>query len=173
MPIKQPVQGPGQIQWNKWGWFGCQFGCTAWLLPTGLIFLFKEPSLGIFRLGMIWLAIFAVLNAFGAWLWIRRDRLRPYRAIQWFLAACGVGGLLAIGSVDMLGFRAALPTVSIHDWCLVLDTERNHDLEKAYLYLLLGVPGIMGWFAFQEHAARKAQAKSEAGQATMSQPETT
>lgn len=121
MSSKQPIQGPGRFQWNREEWFGARIGFTAWLLPTGLIFAYRNPILRTPLFGLFWLVIFVAINALGFWMWSRRDRIGPYRAIQVLWAASGVGGLIALGSIYLLG----RPTVEIHGLRFVLDSGQS------------------------------------------------
>ena len=74
------VQRNGAFSWNAGGWFGSQIGATAYVTLIGLIVLFDEPRTGL------WLFLCgAIPNMIGYALWRRRDRLRPYPAIQLLL----------------------------------------------------------------------------------------
>jgi hypothetical protein len=121
-----------------------------------LIFLYRTPPVGI-----IWIIIYSMINALGFWMWNRRDRIEPYRAIQMLLVACGVGGLIAIGALDLLHPNAALPTLALRGGRLALEDEGRTSLRQAYLFFLIGVPAMMGWFSVMEHGARKARAKHD------------
>ena len=76
---------PTSFAWNAGGWLGGQFGCTLWLLILGLVLLGKDPVSAV-----VCLASFGVLNLWGLFLWRRRERLRAYAGLQWFLLAASV-----------------------------------------------------------------------------------
>ncbi len=164
MSNKQPVQGPGQFQWNRGGWFGGQFGGTAWLLPTGLVAFYQAPLLGI-----IWLSIFSIVNALGFWLWHRRDRIEPFRAIILLLLACTIGGLLALVSLDILRSDRFRDRIFRRDNGSLLQDYRHESLRQGYIFFLVGIPAMAGWFALMERAGRKVRA----GQPTRSPNEQT
>jgi hypothetical protein len=161
MADKSPRKGLGMFQWNRGAWFGGQIGGTAWLIPAGLIFLAKIPIVGI-----VWLGIFAAINAIGYRLWSRRDRLNPYHAIQILLVACGIGGLCALGALVVLRPEASLPEIEFHDWKFWVVEDRRTSLRSAFLFFLVGIPLMMGWFHLAEQSARKAIAAEKAGKAT-------
>jgi hypothetical protein len=93
---------------------------------------------------LVWLACFVVANAIGFQLWQRRDRLRPYLAIQLLLATCGLAGLLA-----MLTLHIAGP-----------DAIRQLSWRRSGYPVLLLVPALMAWFAVFEHGARRRSRKA-------------
>src|SRR4051794_27734348 len=106
METKAALPGPGRFQWNMGGWFGPQLGGTAWMLVGAVVLVPHTPEVA-----GVWLACFAVANAIGSWLWWRRDRLRPYPALQVLLLACGINGLLALVALHLLrpGLRITRP----------------------------------------------------------------
>ena len=63
--------------WNKVNWFGGIFGGSAWLLLFSIIALLKAPLFALACFGC-----FFVMNAYGYYLWQRRDNLAAYVAIQ-------------------------------------------------------------------------------------------
>ncbi len=92
MATKQPMVGPGVSQWNGWIWFGVQLGSTLWMLLAAAGTAPFAPGLAA-----VWLLCFAVPNALGTWLWLRRDRMAPHPAYQLLvLLICGssLSGLL-------------------------------------------------------------------------------
>ena len=76
-------------------------------------------------------------NAFGTWLWSRRETLAPYPAIQMLLAACGVAALLTV-----LALSGTAPELG-----------RGERLSP---WILLLFPGLMVTFHLRERAARRA-----------------
>ncbi len=136
MSAKQPMPGSGTFQWNTGGWFGSQVGGTVWLLVGAATLVVQAPLLAVW-----WVVCFALVNAVGTGLWLRRDRLRPYPAIQALLALCGLAGLFAVGALGLFGPE---------------QTGRNGSLRSVYGFFLVGVPALMGYFALLERASRKA-----------------
>lgn len=82
---KQSRVGPGRFQWNTGGWFGAQLGSTVWLLLIALSLLPKH-----FEAGVVTLSCFLVTNIFGLILFLNRNRVAPYPAIQWLIGVIGV-----------------------------------------------------------------------------------
>src|SRR5437867_3891353 len=95
---RQCVRGPGHFQWNAGGWFGSQFGGTMWLVVGAAVLAASAPLAAL-----TWAACFVVANAAGWWLWQRRDRLRPYPAMQALVLVCGVVALVAMAALDLIG----------------------------------------------------------------------
>jgi hypothetical protein len=94
----------------------------------------------------VWLACFAVANAIGSWMWRRRDRLRPYPALQALLLVCGVNGLIALVALHICrpGLRITRPLgISLADE------------PRLILWLLVLVIALMAWFHLQERGAKK------------------
>jgi hypothetical protein len=134
MQANSPVSGPGYLRWNAGGWFGSQLGGTCWLLVGAVVLAPRAPGVAA-----VWLAGFVVANAIGSWLWRRRDRLRPYPALQLLLLACGLSGLPA-----WLAVNALRPDLAgLMGWP-----------RRGYLVLLI-VPALMAWPAVLEHAGRR------------------
>jgi len=143
MTPKVAMTGPGYFHWNKWGWFGAQTGSTCWMLVGAFEAAPRSPMTTV-----IWLCLFSIANAIGTWLWLKRDRLGPYPAIQTLLATIGIIGLLALIVFDALRpDGAGVPG----------------DLRPGYLCFLLGVPAMIAYFALMEHSARKARARASSG----------
>jgi hypothetical protein len=84
----------------------------------------------------------AAPNLLGCMVWMRRDRLAPYPAIQCLVAAIGVFTLLAFIVADHL---QVLP---------ILDSRFMTSPRQAYWVLCL-FPVLMAQFAFLEHTASK------------------
>lgn len=140
MPSICPMIGTGRFQWNTGGWFGSQFGCTAWLLVGAASVVAQHAWVAAW-----WVVCCALANAVGTGLWLRRDRVPPYPAIQALLGACGAGGLLAVAALHLFG---AIPD------------GQHASLRPAYAVLLLGVPAMMGWFALMEWAGRRERVRA-------------
>jgi hypothetical protein len=147
MTPKEPMRGPGYFQWNTWGWFGSQLGSTCWMLVGGAPLAYHAPLIGV-----TFLVCFAVANAIGTSLWLRRERLRPYPAMQIMLLVIAISGIAALASFDVL--RPA-------DVRLDLTSENGGDLHEAYLIFLVGVPLGMVWFYLMERSVTAARARAQ------------
>lgn len=147
METKGTLPGPGRFQWDRGSWFSSQLGCTAWMFAGAVVLVPHAPGVAA-----LWLACFAVANAIGSWFWWRRDRLRPYPALQALMLACGANGFLALVALHLLrpGLRITRPLgISLAD-------------EPRVILGLLGlVIALMGWFHLLEHGARKEKSRSE------------
>jgi hypothetical protein len=149
MTIKEPMKGPGYFRWNTGGWFGSQVGSTCWMLVGGVPLAVYAPMIGA-----TFLICFAVANTIGTSLWLRRDRLRPYPAIQILLMVIAISGLVALVTFDVL--RPA-------NVRLGLDLENGADLRQGYLFFLVGVPLGMVWFHLMERSVVAARARAQSG----------
>jgi len=83
------------LQWNAGGWFGSQFGGTAWILVAGILSAFEDIDTGL-----IVLAIFAIPNVIGFFLWRNRASISCYKATQTFLPVMGLFGILAVSVLE-------------------------------------------------------------------------
>src|SRR5215470_9138380 len=97
MPADSPMTSPGYFRWTAGGWFGSQIGGTSWLLVGAAVLAPRAPVVAV-----IWLACYAAANAVGLGLWRRRTRVRPHTTFQVLLLACGISGLLAWLTLDVL-----------------------------------------------------------------------
>jgi hypothetical protein len=158
MSSKAPIIGPGQFQWNAGGWFGSQLGGTAWLLVGAVGIATQEPQVAAW-----WACCFVLANAVGTGLWLRRDRVWPYPAIQALLATVVVAGLLAVVALHLFGPADVRLGVGLREGRFVLEDVPGGTLRSAYVALLVGVPAMMGWFAFMERAGTRN--RSATGQA--------
>ncbi len=96
-------QSSAYFHWNA-GWFGVQFGCTAFLLPGFIQYLGKDSLMASFCL-----ASFAVLNAWGFCLWSLRKTLDAYSAIQRFTATVAVVLAVLVIAVNQRGLAEPVP----------------------------------------------------------------
>lgn len=119
---KKPVVGKGRLQWSA-GWFGGQIGGTAWMLVMAAIIFPREIVAG-----SAWLLGFVVLNAYGSYMYINRDRFEPLASIQWFLGISAVV-MISLWTVLVLGYSELLPVV-------------NSSATKGYFAMLV-IPGLM------------------------------
>ena len=92
----QCKRGSGVFQWNKKGWFGGQIGSTCWLL-------FSVFRLDSWLASIILITCFLASNLVGTVLWMNRDRLDPYKAIQVLLAETFLFAAIAMISMDCIG----------------------------------------------------------------------
>ena len=99
MSDKTARKGSGRFQWNAGGWFGSQVGSTFWLLLLAIVLVPGFPGVAV-----IVFVCFVVPNIIGLVLWSRRNRIEPYAAIQYFIAAAGVSSLVAFICWDRSGY---------------------------------------------------------------------
>jgi hypothetical protein len=97
------------------------------------------------------MACFAVANGIGSWMWCRRDRLRPYPALQALVLACGVSSLTAL--VALHGLRPGLRI--IRPVGIYLADEPRH-----IVVLIVVVASLMAWFHILEWSAKQQSARS-------------
>jgi len=121
------------FQWSFNGWLGGQIGGICWLLLLGILLLFHKDITA----GISFIVCFLLLNAIGAFLWHRRDKIAPYPATQTFIAL--VGGLSAL-------------TITLVDWAGYFPHGAN---ASDYTKWLLIVPVLMVVFHFQERSSNK------------------
>lgn len=127
-----PRKGEGRFQWNTGGWFGSQIGSTAYLVLLGGLLAAKAP-----RAGILVVVCGLLPNLAGTLLWMRRDRLAPYPALQGLLAIVFVFTALAIGGLVWSG-----PALG-------LDPSFSSEARQSAWILLL-FPALMAMFHFQE-----------------------
>lgn len=127
----QGKPGSGAFQWNRGGWFGGQFGATAWMLVLGVVLLAQSHPVGA------WLVLIGALpNVLGFVLWKRRHSLAPFPALQALVAACGLSAGVA--------------------WLCI--SESGPAAESGFSAgLLLMYPGLLVWFFLMERSARRAR----------------
>lgn len=114
---KQSRVGPGRFQWNTGGWFGTQLGSTVWLLVTALSLLPKH-----FEAGVVTLSCFLVTNIFGLILFLNRNRVAPYPAIQWLIGVIGIVSVIVLVYLNRSGLVREIDPRSATDsggftWC--------------------------------------------------------
>jgi hypothetical protein len=122
--------------WKGGGWFGGQLGGTLWLLICGLVFLAKD-----ILCGLISIACFILLNAFGLYLWRQRARLSAYKVIQSLLAITAATVILLVVMANLRG---------------IVWADKPGGLVSTYLpySMIFVVPTIMARFYFQERNVR-------------------
>ena len=72
------------FRWNAGGWFGSQIGMTAWILVTAFVLYPVDANVATFVL-----LFFLFPNVIGTWLWTRRARISPYKAVQSLVVMAG------------------------------------------------------------------------------------
>ncbi len=132
----KPMTGKGQFQWNSGGWFGAQLGSTCWLL----IFVVMLAVWGAVWQAAVMGVLFLAPNIAGLAMWLRRDRLQPYTAIQLLLASVTMA---AFGAMAFM--KVAVPAKM---------QQPGVSMNSSYLSLLI-FPGLMLMFHFIEKGARK------------------
>lgn len=125
--------------WNAGGWFGSQFGCTLWLLILGLVLLRMDAVAA-------WSCLvgFAILNAWGFYLWGARARLSAYAGVQRFLLLASLLIALVVFVVNARG---------------VSEPPHPGALVSTYLpYWVIAVaPALMVVFLFRERLVKRGQ----------------
>ena len=129
----RPMTGPGRFQWNAGGWFGSQFGGTAWLL-AGAVFLFSQSVL----VSLTWLVCFGLANVLGFTIWSRRSVVAPFKGIQLLMLTLALSGYISWFALTW--FRPDLVS-AIHA-----------KTQMGYLALLI-FPIMMAWFYCLESGA--------------------
>jgi hypothetical protein len=104
--------GPGRFQWNTGGWFGVQLGSTLWLILAAAMQL---PD--YFEARVVALSCFLVPNIFGLVLFLNRNRVAPYPAIQWLIGVIGVVTVMFLLYLNRLGLVQEIdPRLSYGRW---------------------------------------------------------
>ena len=78
------------MNWNIGGWFGAQFGATAWMLIAGILTAIRD-----FPIGVLVLLLFAIPNVVGVVLWLSR-RFSCYVSTQLLIGVAGVCALVTV-----------------------------------------------------------------------------
>jgi hypothetical protein len=138
---KQAIVGPGRFQWNPGGWWGASLGATVWMLVTAGFLVVHDQA----GLSLVPMACFLFTNLVAGLLWVRRDRLFPFR------------GLLILLSV--LAIAVPLVWTAVGGWASseVLQNMNWPSSVFAYGLVFLLVPAIMIWFSRLEYLATRSQ----------------
>jgi hypothetical protein len=130
---------PSAFAWNAGGWFGTQFGSTLWLLILAFV-LFRRDAFA----GWTCIASFFVLNAWGFYLWRRRERLSAYGGLQRFLTAASVIIAVVVWVVNSRGLSES-PTPGA--------------MVSTYLpyWVIAAAPALMVLFFLRERKVRRDQ----------------
>jgi hypothetical protein len=145
METQRPVREGGALRWNAGAWFGAQIGSTLWLVILGAALSWRDDS----SPGTAIIALAVAVNGIGLILWQHRDRMRPYPAIQTLIAVVGCAAFIAFALLD-----------GTSTWGLA--GTRASGARPPYAVLLV-FPAMMALFAWQEHAARRAQRRGSSG----------
>ena len=138
------MHGPRRFQWQIGGWFGSVFGGSAWLIPTAVIL----ASTGQPQLALLPAGCFLLMNAVGALLWYRRDRLPPFFALLGMLTAFAVVTPFVWFAV---AFNATPESLASLNW-------PQHGLPGVLAVLIC--PLIIAWLCVLEYAPRNAPVAS-------------
>ncbi|WP_406694307.1 hypothetical protein V5E97_24855 [Singulisphaera sp. Ch08] len=147
METKKALPGPGHFQWHTGAWFGVQLCLTGWMLVGAVAFVRRAPEVA-----GIWLVCLAVANAIGSWIWWRRDRVRPYPALQALLLTCLVIGMPAL--VALYTLRPGLDVTFIRPTGIYLWDQ--HWIRFLVLIVIMTTSSY-----FMERSARKEKSRAE------------
>lgn len=86
----KPIIGEGKFQWNTGGWFGSLIGGTLWMLMVAVI-LWRAAMM----VSLVWFACYLISVVVGLVIYLRRDRVAPYPALQLLLGSIGVCSCIA------------------------------------------------------------------------------
>jgi len=92
---------------------------------------------------------FTFANVVGICLWRRRDRLRPYPAIQLLFLSIGISGVLTMVSIDLLRPPGLAPSAN---W--------KHDFRHGMLVVMLVPLAVMAYITLLEWGVKKASRKA-------------
>jgi hypothetical protein len=115
MGRKTPQAGSGCLRWNAVSWFGLQLGLTFWLLPLA-IGMWSQGGRG---LALAVIACLLVPNVLGTVLWSRRDRVRPYPAMQLLVLFAGISAGVALALVTWAS-TFGIARAAANPWWLLL-----------------------------------------------------
>lgn len=110
----------------RWGWFGCQLGCSAWMLIASLLAGLE----GSFLTAMYVVGLFALLNTIGYLLWFSRPKLRFRTAVAVLLLTSGTLGTVAIYLLNSAG---VWKVIQFNPWVVSAEVS----------YVLLGVVHVV------------------------------
>jgi hypothetical protein len=131
---------PATFRCPAGAWFGTQIGGTVWMLTGAMSLAVTSPSAAA-----VFVGFYAAVNVVGVSLWLRRERVGQYTAVQFMLLACGIGSLAAMLTCDFAGPAVVGEAVPA----------------KAYLILLV-YPAVMVMVAVS-NAALKQQLAARPG----------
>jgi hypothetical protein len=125
--------------WNGGGWFGSQLGCTLWLLILGIVLSWRDVVAA-----SVCASSFVILNAWGLYLWHRREQLSAYAGLQRFLLATSVVIAAVVAVVNLRG---------------VSEPPTPGAMVSTYLPygVIVVAPALMLFFFLQERSARRAR----------------
>lgn len=137
METQRSVHAGGAFRWNAGAWFGAQIGSTLWLVILGVALSFRDGS----SPGTAIIALAVAVNGIGLSFWEHRGKLRPYPAIEAFIAVVAGAAFVAFALLD--GTSA---------WGLAGTSASG--ARPPYAVLLV-FPAMMVMIALQEHLARR------------------
>jgi hypothetical protein len=141
MAVTQSRQGPGRFQWNAGGWFGAQVGSTIWLLGAALTVLPTHVAAAV-----VAFLCFLLPNIIGLLLYLRRNRIAPYPALQGLILLVGIVSIILVLYLNHIGLVDQIdPRLGHGQWGFYL------------LPVLFG--GLMVLFHFLERSAVKRRHK--------------
>ncbi len=135
-PKKTPINGPGRSQWNAGGWWGSSLGATAWMIPTTVILVANNQPL----LALLPVTGFLLMNLLAAVLWVRRDRMLPFRALMVLLGSLAVAIPTVWAGVARIGTSESLAHMN---W---------PESRIAGLGALFLAPALMAFFVYLEYS---------------------
>ncbi len=131
------------FEWNAGAWIGSVGGSTLWMLIMGTILVWQGYAEG-------WplLAGFALLIGWGVALWLRRETVSAYAAIQLFLVpwTLAVTALVVYTNVNVFGESPAPGQENLTD--------------MPYVMLGLGPALIAGAYFMERNVRKQAAAGS-------------
>lgn len=135
-PVAPQAQPAGAFLWSAGAWFGSQFGVSAWLAVLGALVLPRDVVSGL-----VALASFATIGAWSWVLWMRRESLRMYTAMQLLLVVVAL-----LTAVVVVVCRARGVTDA---------PELGQGISLALPWWTLGVaPALMAFLALRERSTR-------------------
>lgn len=137
MPKKTPRVGPGRFQWNAGAWFGAGIGASMWLAGAAAVLMRENVTASV-----VAMACFLVPNVAGIALFLRRDRVAPYPALQLLVLLIGLASMAFIVYLNRVGLAAAVD-------------RRLGFGERGFILVPVLFAGLLAWFHAMERSARK------------------
>lgn len=139
-----PTQPRSPFTWNAGGWFGSQVGSTLWLVILGFVLWSRDALTAYGCFGG-----FFVLNAWGCYLWRKRERLSVYAGLQLFLLLASVAFAVVVVLVNVRGLSERAPGA-------LVSTHLPYGIIAA-------PPLLMLMFFFRERQAKRASRENPEG----------
>lgn len=112
MTVTHARLGPGRFQWNTGAWFGAELGSTVWLLGAAAALLptYVEAAVVAFL-------CFLLPNVIGLVLYLRRNRIAPYPALQGLILLVGIVSILFVVYLNRAGIVDQIdPRLGYREW---------------------------------------------------------